>query len=75
VALQVVSIYAGTKGHLDELDIAQVGKFEADLHEWVTDKKPDLLEAIRTARKKPDVKALNGKLEEALKDFKRTWKA
>ena len=75
VALQVVSIYAGTKGHLDDLDIAQVGKFEADLHEWVTDKKPDLLEAIRTARKKPDVKALGGKLEEALKDFKRTWKA
>ena len=75
VALQVLSIYAGTKGHLDDLAISQVGKFEADLHEWATDKKPDLLEQIRTARKKPDVKALNGKLEEALKDFKRTWKA
>ncbi len=75
VALQVASIYAGTNGYLDELEISQVGKFEKELHNWLKDSRPDLLDDIRNARKKPDVKALDGKLKEALDKFAKTFKA
>jgi len=75
VALQVLSIYAGTQGHLDALEVTQVGRFERDLHEWVSDKRADLLEDIRSARKKPELKAVGAALEKALVDFKKQWKA
>ena len=35
VADQVVAIYAGTRGYLDEVAADQVGEFEAGLREWV----------------------------------------
>ena len=75
VALQVASIYAGTNGYLDELEIRQVGKFEKELHNWLKDSRPDLLDDITNARKKPEVKALDGKLKEALDKFAKTFKA
>ena len=58
VALQVASIFAGTKGYLDEYEISQVGTYEAEMHTWMQEDRADLLEKIRTAKKKPDIKAL-----------------
>lgn len=80
VALEVVSIFAGTHGYLDELEVSQVGKFEKDLHEFMLDKRADVLDQIRAARKKPELKALynksdgSGVLADALKAFTKTWK-
>jgi F-type H+-transporting ATPase subunit alpha len=69
VALQVASIYAGTKGYLDKLEISQVGRFEKELHEWLSEKRADLLERIRTSRKKPELKELDAQLKEAMDKF------
>ncbi|MGH1348284.1 MAG: F0F1 ATP synthase subunit alpha [Nannocystales bacterium] len=74
VALQVASIYAGTKGYLDELEISQVGTYEAEMHTWMQEDRADLLEKVRTAKKKPDVKALEKELAEALDKFKTVFK-
>jgi F-type H+-transporting ATPase subunit alpha len=74
VALQVSSIYAGTKGYLDALEIAQVGRYEKELHEWLTEKRADLLELIRTAGKKQLDEVESG-LEEACDKFATVFKA
>ena len=74
VALQVASIFAGTKGYLDEYEISQVGTYEAEMHTWMQEDRADLLEKIRTAKKKPDIKALEKDLIEALDKFKSVFK-
>lgn len=74
VALQVASIYAGTKGYLDDIEISQVGTYEAEMHAWMQEDRADLLEKVRTAKKKPDIKALEKELAEALDKFKSVFK-
>ena len=44
---QVVSIYAGTKGHLDDLALGDIGRFEAELLEEFRSRYSDLLTEIR----------------------------
>ncbi|HEV8608460.1 MAG TPA: F0F1 ATP synthase subunit alpha [Thermoanaerobaculia bacterium] len=46
VELQVVSIYAGTKGFLDSLRIDSILPFEAALHEYMRREQADVLSAI-----------------------------
>ena len=48
-AHQVVSIYAGTKGLLDDLEVAQVLSFEAELLKHLDDEFPEIIEAIEDA--------------------------
>ncbi|MCX7621676.1 MAG: F0F1 ATP synthase subunit alpha, partial [Acidimicrobiales bacterium] len=45
---QVVVIYAGTKGHLDDLPVSDVKRFEADLLDYTRARHADLLKSIRT---------------------------
>ncbi|MEL7543132.1 MAG: F0F1 ATP synthase subunit alpha [Pseudomonadota bacterium] len=58
---QVVSIYAGTKGYLDELELSHVGLFEEGLLRFMRDEHNDVLETIRTE------KALSDETEAKLK--------
>jgi F-type H+-transporting ATPase subunit alpha len=51
---QVVSIYAGTNGLLDDLPVADVIRFEADLLEAFRSEYRDLLDHIRTEKTVPD---------------------
>lgn len=74
VALQVCSIFAGTKGYLDDLEVSQVGPYETELHAWLQENRADLLDQIRNAKKKPDVKALEKSIPEALDKFKTVFK-
>ncbi len=74
VALQVASIYAGTKGYLDQVEVSKVGVYETELHTWLQEDRADLLDKIRTAKKKPDIKALEKDLGEALDKFKSVFK-
>jgi len=53
---QVVSIFAGTRGYLDKVDVAQVTRFEAAMLGELRSSKPEILEAIRTKRElTPDI--------------------
>ncbi len=44
---QVVALFAGVKGFLDKVEVADVTRFEAQLLAEVREKESDLLDAIR----------------------------
>ena len=44
---QVLSIVAGTRGHLDGVAVASLGDFEAQMHRYFRDQKPEILAEIR----------------------------
>src|SRR4051795_7470027 len=45
---QVVSLYAGTRGHLDPVPVPDVRRFESELLTWFRTRHADILDAIRT---------------------------
>ena len=68
---QVIIIYAGAKGFLDDIEVADVVKFEAELYPFVEAKYPKLLETIASEKKLTDqtTELLNTVLDE----FKSTF--
>jgi len=60
---QVISIYAGTKGYLDNIEVRDVQRFEKSLLGAVKDKAPSIMETIRTE------KALSKETEAELTSF------
>lgn len=70
---QVVIIFAGAKGYLDDVATANVTKFEAELYPYIEAKYPEIFEQIRT--KKVLDKEVEEILYKALKDFKATFAA
>ncbi|HKA93358.1 MAG TPA: F0F1 ATP synthase subunit alpha, partial [Acidimicrobiia bacterium] len=66
VELQVISIFVGTQGYLDDLPVEDVRRFEADLHEVFRTRYADLLAEIRDTGQLPD----EARLKEAMNDFK-----
>ena len=46
---QVVSIFAGTKGYLDDVPVADVGRFEEELLEFMRSRHAGLLQEIRSS--------------------------
>jgi F-type H+-transporting ATPase subunit alpha len=47
---QVVSIFAGTRGYLDRVEVAQVTRFEAAFLSELRSRKPEILQSIRDKR-------------------------
>lgn len=70
---QVVLIYAGSHGYLDDIPASAVGKFEAELYPYLEAKYPDIFSEIRS--KKSVEKEMEEKLEKALGEFKATFSA
>ena len=69
VEKQVLVIYTGTNGHLDDIAVEDVRRFEAELIKHVETNKADLLTAIR--EKKELTKEIKADLENILKEFKK----
>ncbi len=69
---QVISIYAGTKGYLDDVEIGKVAEFEKAMLDYFQTTARDVHAEI--VEKKALDDELTGKLEKALKAFKSTWK-
>jgi len=71
VEKQIVIIYAGSKGYLDDIAPASVGKFEAELYPYIEAKYPSIFENIR------NTKAIDAEGEKlllkALDEFKATF--
>src|SRR5690349_4028835 len=63
---QVVVIYAGTRGFLDDIPVEDVRRFEADLLEDLRSRTPELLATIRDSGNLPD----EDQLSNAIKNFK-----
>ena len=70
---QVVLIYAGSNGYLDDIPASAVAKFEAELYPYLEAKYPDVFEQIRS--KKSVEKDTQDKLDKALSEFKATFSA
>ncbi len=65
---QILAIFAGTKGYLDDLPVARVLEFERGLLRHFHDEHPELIEEL--AREKKIGDALDGKLREVIAGFK-----
>jgi F-type H+-transporting ATPase subunit alpha len=70
---QVVIIYAGANGYLDDIPVNAVTKFEAELYPFIEAKYPEILEGIRTKQKIDD--EVENKLKTALEEFKSQFSA
>jgi F-type H+-transporting ATPase subunit alpha len=68
VEKQIVAIYAGTNGYLDDLPVEAVRKFEKELYAYLDNQRPDILKDIREKKALDD--DLKRRIDEALKDFK-----
>ncbi len=51
VGLQVATVFAGTKGHLDDMRVEAILPFEKVLHKYFAAEKAELLDQMRTAKK------------------------
>ncbi|HEX2043759.1 MAG TPA: F0F1 ATP synthase subunit alpha [Acidimicrobiales bacterium] len=60
---QVVSLFAGTKGFLDDIPTDDVGRFESELLEEFRSRYSDLLNEIKESGKLPDEQKLNEAIE------------
>ncbi|MGD9979198.1 MAG: F0F1 ATP synthase subunit alpha [Hyphomonadaceae bacterium] len=69
---QVVLIYAGTRGYLDKIDVANVGRFERELVAWLRTKKADLLKAI-VDKKDIGKDGIEDKIKASLDEFSATF--
>ena len=61
VELQVVSVYAGTSGALDDVPANQVRRFESELHEWMQARYSGMLGEIRDTGKLPEGDTLDAR--------------
>ena len=72
VAEQVISVFTGVKGFLDDVELTKIKKFENDIIEKIKTEKPEIIDAIQSS----------GKLEEntekllvqAIEDYKKANK-
>jgi len=71
LADQVVIIFAGTNGFLDDLPLESVRRFEAELKKFLDAKYPDIVHEIETTKQLPD--ELAEKLKKAIAEFKETF--
>ena len=71
---QVVSIYMAVNGHLDDVDINKVGKFELEFLNYIKSSSyKEILNAIKTTGKLDE--EVENKLKAAIKEFKETFQA
>jgi proton translocating ATP synthase, F1 alpha subunit len=68
VEKQIVAIYAGTNGYLDDLPVEAVRKFERELYTYLDKQRPDILKDIKEKKALDD--DLKKRIDEALKEFK-----
>jgi F-type H+-transporting ATPase subunit alpha len=59
---QVVVVYAGTNGFVDQVPVADVRRFEQELLAWLRAEHGDLLRTIRETGQMPDTAALDAAL-------------
>ena len=70
---QVLSMYAGTRGHLDKVDVKRVGEWEQGFHTFMRDQKPEvrqeLIDVNDLAGKKDESTELIAHIEECIAEY------
>jgi len=70
---EICLIYAGVKGHMDDIELEKVAQFKIDLMQDIVENSPDLLAEIRTTDKLDA--SSEAKLEAAIKRVKKNYGA
>ena len=71
VVKQVLSIYAVTNGHLDDLEPSGIQNFEEDFHQHLEAKYGDLLDGVRDKKQMDD--DLKAKADQAIQECKEAF--
>ena len=73
VAEQVISVYCGVKGYLDDIDQKDIAEFENKIVEKCKSQKPEILDSIKSSGKlEDDIEKL---LNEVITELKQNFKA
>ena len=73
VEKEIVIIYAGNEGFLDDIDPASIKKYEIELYKFLEAQHQDILDELKEKKKIDDDVKL--KLDKALEDFKKIFKS
>ncbi len=73
VEKQIVIIYAGTNGYLDEIEVGEIADYEAGLYRFLETRRPGILRTL--AEKKQIDDALRAELDAALKEYGAEFRA
>ncbi len=71
VGREIVSIWAGTRGHLDDIEVGDVRRFETEFLDYVGHNAEGLYDTLATAKGLDD--ELNEQLEKLVADFKKQF--
>ena len=69
VAEQVISVFTGVKGYLDDLDLGKIKKFEKEIINKVKSEKPEIVESIESTGKLEE--NIEKKLVEIIENYKK----
>jgi F-type H+-transporting ATPase subunit alpha len=70
VADQVISIFAGVNGFIDNLPVNKIREFERDLISYITEKHATIRDEVKTKKKIDD--EFGGQLKQIITDFKKS---
>ena len=70
VADQVISVFAGVNGYLDDLELSQVKSFEEDLSDLIKSSHSNILESINSTGNLDD--EIKNQLSSIIEEFKKT---
>ena len=73
VAEQVISVFCGVKGYLDDIDLKDVAEFENKIIDRCKSEKPEIIESIQSSGKLDDDK--EKMLVEVITRLKGTFKS
>jgi F-type H+-transporting ATPase subunit alpha len=68
---EIASIWAGTRGHLDDIEVSDIRRFEQEFLDYAQHNSEGLYETLATAKKFDD--ELNEQLESLIADFKKQF--
>ena len=72
VSEQVISVFTGVKGFLDDVELTKIKKFENDIIEKIKSEKPEIIDAIQSSGKlEENTEKL---LEQAIEEYKKANK-
>jgi F-type H+-transporting ATPase subunit alpha len=71
VGREIASIWAGTRGHLDDVEVSDVRRFEGEFLDYIAHNADGLYETLATAKKFDD--ELSEQMERLMADFKKQW--
>jgi len=69
VAEQVISVFTGVKGYLDDVELPKIKAFEKDIIEKIKSEKPDVLETVQSSGKLDETSETA--IKQVIEDYKK----